>query len=167
MIKLETFEPEDYKKLIGWIRSEKIMVHFSGKEFKYPITTEQLDNYTAVENRLIYKVIDSSTKEVIGHAGLDNIDKRNFSARICFVLIGDEDSRNKGYGKAIINELVRIGFEKLKLHRLDLGVYVSNIQAIICCESCGFEIEGKLKDVSKVHGAYWSLYNMSKINSEL
>jgi RimJ/RimL family protein N-acetyltransferase len=167
MIRFEKFEESDYERFISWVDSEESMIVFSGKEFTFPITTEQLKKYVSAEYRLIYKVINADTNEVIGHAELNNIDNRNRNARICRVLIGDIKNRNKGFGKEIINELVQIGFADLKLHRIDLGVFEFNVQAMNCYESCGFEIEGKYIDISRFGGQYWSVYNMSIINPEI
>jgi RimJ/RimL family protein N-acetyltransferase len=164
MIKLEKFEKSDYDRFINWIDSEAFMVQFCGPIFTYPVTYEQLDRYIDADNRLIFKVIDCETDEPIGHAELNNIDKKNSNARISRILIADKDNRNKGFGKAIIKELIRIGFADLELHRLDLGVYDFNNQAIKCYQECGFEIEGLFKDISKVGHEYWSNYNMSIIN---
>ena len=166
MIRLERFEKKDYEKLISWVDSEELLIQFSGKEFTYPITMEQLDKYISAEHRCIYKAIDAVTNEVIGHAELNNIDKKNRNTRICRILIGDIKNRNKGFGKAIITELVRIGFEDLQLHRIDLGVFDFNHQAIKCYQACGFEIDGKFKDISWFGGKYWSVYNMSILNEE-
>jgi len=167
MIRFEKFEKSDYERLISWVETEESMIQFSGKEFTFPITKKQLDKYVSASNRLIYKVINIDTSEVIGHAELNNIDNKNRNARICRILIGDLKNRNKGFGKKIINELVRIGFVDLKLHRIDLGVFDFNFQAIKCYETCGFEIEGKYKDISRFNGKYWSVYNMSILNQEI
>jgi len=69
-------------------------------------------------------------------------------------------------GSLIINELIRIGFSELKLHRLDLGVYDFNKQAIKCYEKCGFKIEGLLIDNMRYGKTFWSSYNMSLINKK-
>lgn len=166
MIKFEKFNKFDYDRLINWIDSEKSMILFSGSIFNYPITHEQLDKYMSGDNRLVYKVIDSDNEEIIGHAELNHINIKNKSARICRILIGAKQNRNKGYGKAIIKELIRIGFNDLQLHRLDLGVFDFNHQAIKCYKDCGFEIEGLLKETSKIGDEYWSVYNMSIINKD-
>ena len=166
MIKLEKFEKRDYDRLIRWIDSETSMIQFSGPVFNFPITYEQLDKYVNTANRLVFRVVDSNTNEIIGHAELNNIDTKNNSARICRVLIGYKQNRNKGFGKAIIKELIRIGFVDLNLHRLDLGVYDFNQQAIKCYVDCGFEIEGLFRENSKVGNEYWSTYNMSIINDD-
>jgi RimJ/RimL family protein N-acetyltransferase len=164
MIHLGKFEKLDYDRLIHWIDSEESMIIFGGQVFDFPITSGQLDTYLHESNRAVYKVIKTDTKEIIGHAELNAIDLRRSTARICRVLIGDEQHRNKGYGSLIINELVRIGFNEFKLHRLDLGVYDFNKQAIRCYEKCGFKIEGLLRDNMRFGKIFWSSYNMSILN---
>ena len=164
MIRLEKFEKTDYDRLIGWVDSEEFMVVFSGPAFRFPITHEQLNEYIKPSNRAIFKVVETQTGSVIGHAELNNIDLLNRSARICRVLVGDQNNRNKGYGKAIIRALVNYGFNELKLHRIDLGVYDFNHQSIKCYKDCGFEIEGLMRDSMRVGNTYWSTYNMSIIN---
>jgi len=164
MIRFEKFNRIDFERLIDWIDSEETLIRFSGKEFLYPLTSSQLESYISANNRMIYKTIDTETNEVIGHAELNNIDLRNRNARICRILIGESDNRNKGFGKEIIKELVRIGFEDLHLHRIDLGVFDFNLQEISCYKACGFDIEGKFRDVAKYKDSYWSVYNMSILN---
>jgi RimJ/RimL family protein N-acetyltransferase len=164
MIRLEKFEQSDYNRLIGWVDSESSLFQFSGPLFSFPLTREQLDAYVRPDNRLVFKVIDIDTEEVIGHAELNNIDTRSRNARICRVLVGRNELRNKGYGKAIIKELIRIGFEEMNLHRLDLAVYDFNHGAIKCYQHCGLEIEGHLRDTTRVGDVYWSSYAMSILN---
>jgi len=164
MVRLEKFERSDFDQLISWIDSEESMIQFSGTIFKYPIDCEQLEKYISADNRLVYKVIDIETNNVIGHAELNNINHQHKNARICRILVGETSERNKGYGKAIIKELVRFGFEELKLHRLDLGVYNFNKQAIKCYQDCGFEIEGLMRENTMVGNEYWSSFNMSILN---
>jgi RimJ/RimL family protein N-acetyltransferase len=164
MIHLEKFENSDYNRLINWIDSEELMVIFGGQIFDFPITHKQLDKYVDKPYRLVFKVIETVSNEIIGHAELNAINTRRRNARICRVLVGNKNSRNKGFGSLIINELVRIGFTELKLHRLDLGVYDFNKQAIKCYEKCGFETEGLLRDNMRFKDVFWSSYNMSILN---
>jgi RimJ/RimL family protein N-acetyltransferase len=142
------------------------MIQFSGPIFRYPLDYEQLQAYLAGPNRLIYKVIDTENNNVIGHAELNNIDFKNESARICRVLIGNPEDRNKGYGKQIIKKLLQIGFDELKLHRIDLGVFEFNTSAIACYKSCGFVIEGLLKESYKIANQFVSGYNMAILAHE-
>ena len=164
MIQLELFKEPDFLILINWINTEEEQMIFSAEIFSFPITNEQLKNYLNKKNRIIYKVIDKNSKEVIGHAELNNINYKSKNARICRVLIGDKKYRNKGYGTQTMNALIKIGFDELKLHRIDLGVFDFNKSAIKCYQKCGFEIEGLLKENILIKGKYWSTYNMSILN---
>ncbi|WP_243347792.1 GNAT family N-acetyltransferase [Parabacteroides sp. FAFU027] len=164
MIHLEPFDRQDYDRLISWIASEEEMVQFSGPVFTWPVTHEQLEIYRKTPNRLIYRVVEVESNEVIGHAELNHIDTKNKSARICRILIGEERYRNRGFGKAIVRALIHIGFDDLRLHRLDLGVYDFNQPAIKCYQDCGLEIEGLLRENIRVGNSYWSTYNMSILN---
>lgn len=165
MIRLEKFEKSDYDRLIRWITNEETTFLFSGGIFTYPITYEQLDDYLCVKNRIVYRVVDTETNTIIGHAEFNAINQKNKNSRICRVLIGDKENRGKGYGTLVMKELVRIGFEELNLHRIDLGVHDFNKGAIKCYQKCGFEIEGLLRDSIRHKGKYWSAYNMSIINN--
>ena len=167
MIELKIFSNSDYDRLINWIDSEHLMHVFSAKAFSFPITHSQLNEYISHPNRVVYKVIDKNSKEIIGHAELNSINKTNKSARICRLLVGNSTDRNKGYGSLIINELIRIGFNEMNLHRIDLGVYDFNVNAIKCYQKCGFEVEGLLKENTKIGNEYWSTYNMSILNKKL
>ncbi len=164
MITLEEFSECDFDQLISWVDSEELMIQFAGPTFLFPITHEQLKKYVRDKNGKAYSVKDVNTGEIIGHAGFGKIDLINRSARIGRVLVGDRKNRSKGYGKQIILKLVEIGFNKMNLHRIDLGVFDFNTAAIKCYQACGFEIEGLLRDTSKVGDKYWSVYNMSIIN---
>ena len=164
MIKLEIFKEEDFSRLINWVDSEELMYIFSAERFRYPLTHEQLTNYINTKDRIAYKVINKSTNEIIGHADFSKINKLSKNARICSVLIGEKEYRNKGLGTKIIDELVSIGFNKMKLHRIDLGVFDFNKSAIKCYEKCGFKIEGLFEENLKFKNNYWSTYNMSILN---
>ncbi len=166
MIRLEKFSDQDFERFMSWIPDEKFMYQFAGPVFTYPVTKSQLIDYISEQNRRIYRVIDLKTEEVIGHGEINKIDLRNKNARVCRILIAEERYRNKGMGKLIINELLKIGFEELDLHRIDLGVFDFNNSAIKCYKNCGFKTEGLLRDSFKIDNQYHSVYNMSILREE-
>jgi len=102
----------------------------------------------------------------IGNVELNKIDLQNGSTTICRVLIGDKNTKGKGYGKEIIKAAIKIGFEELNLHRIDLFVFDFNKPAIKCYESVGFTHEGLLIDCRKIGNEYWSLIQMSILKKE-
>jgi RimJ/RimL family protein N-acetyltransferase len=172
MIKLEYFTKDDFDLLIRWIYSEQVLQYWTGSMFSFPLTREKLDWYIDGANNkdtsdvFIYKAVDEATGKTVGHISLGSISKKNGSARISRVLVGNTCERGKGYCSAMIAEVLRIGFEEMRLHRIALGVYTSNTGAIRCYERCGFVKEGVSRDVLKYGDDYWSLLEMSILEEE-
>lgn len=166
VIKLETFKKSDFKQLIGWIGSEDFLIQWSGNAFTYPLNEQQLEKYIESENTLAFKVIDEDSKNVVGHISLGQIDNINKSARIGKVLVGDTKMRGRSIGKHMMNAVLQVAFEELKLHRVTLGVYDFNTSAISCYEKTGFVKEGLLRESKKVGETYWNLWEMSMLEYE-
>lgn len=171
MIELQYFERSDFQQLISWIDSPQFLLQWSGPAFDYPLTEEQLEKYIENANKeesdtLVYKVIDQETGDVIGHISLGKIDRKNNSARIGKVLVGNQDVRGKGIGQQMIKAILKIAFDQLHLHRVSLGVFDFNTSAIACYEKAGFIKEGLHRDSSKNEDEYWSLWEMSMLEDE-
>ncbi|WP_112182565.1 GNAT family N-acetyltransferase [Paraliobacillus zengyii] len=173
MIRLEYFTEDDFEQLIEWNNgtSPAFLLQWAGPTFIFPLSKSQLSTYLEDSNqqdatKLVYKVIDVQSGRTIGHISLGNIDYRNKSARIGKVLVGDTSMRGKGTGELMIKAIVKIGFEDLHLHRLSLGVFDFNIGAINCYKKAGFLIDGLLRDYRKMNDQYWSLYEMSILETE-
>jgi RimJ/RimL family protein N-acetyltransferase len=66
----------------------------------------------------------------------------------------------------MIEEILKIAFGKLNLHRVSLGVFDFNQSAIACYEKSGFIKEGLLRDSRKIENEYWSLWEMSILENE-
>jgi RimJ/RimL family protein N-acetyltransferase len=172
MIRLEFFTKDDFDLLIHWVNDEKILQNWTGSLFSFPLTHKKLDWYIDDTNdlessdALIYKAVDTETNETIGHISLGGISRKNRSARISRVLVGDTCSRGKGYCKRMIQALLRIGFEEMKMHRIELGVYTTNTSAIRCYESCGFMKEGVSRDILWEGNQFRSMLEMSILEDE-
>lgn len=166
MIEFKPFERSHYPQLINWVQSPDFLLQWAGSSLHYPLTNEQLDNYQQDPAILAYSVYQKGTSKVIGHISLARIDQTNKSARVGRVLVGDPNVRGKGIGELMVNETLRIAFDELKLHRVSLGVFDFNLDAIACYEKVGFKKEGLLRDTCKFEGEYWSLWEMSILEHE-
>lgn len=172
MIRLEYFDHNDFDQLIKWISSEELLINWAGSLFNFPLTRTSMEWYLSDTNdpeksdALVYKVIEEETGETVGHISLGGISRKNRSARISRVLIGNEKSKGKGYCKQMIKAILKIGFEDLKLHRISLGVYDFNLSALKCYQSSGFVIEGTMRDVLLYKEKWWSLIEMGILENE-
>ena len=171
MLQLQPFERSDFEQLITWVNSEALMINWAGSLFTYPLTQKSLDWYIENVNDLeksdvfIYKATDSITGTSIGHISLGSISRKNRSGRITRVLVGDT-VRGKGCCQGMVNAILKIGFDDLKLHRISLGAYTINPSAINCYKKCGFVIEGITRDVLWFKNEWWSLMEMSILEDE-
>lgn len=170
MIKLEPFTPADFAQLITWVDNEQLLHEWSGSLFSFPLTPGALDWYLEGANDFanpevfIYKAVENETGQTVGHISMGGISEQNRLGRISRVLVGQGTGR--GYCAAMVRALLRIGFEELHLHRIELGVYDFNRAAIRCYEKCGLRIDGVLRDVVRHDDAYWSLVEMSILEGE-
>jgi RimJ/RimL family protein N-acetyltransferase len=172
MIKLEYFTKNDFQSLIDWIQDEELLLNWAGTQFRFPLNAEKLEWYIQDANdlnksdKLIYKGVDTESGETVGHISLSVINRRNRSARITRVLVGQSTERGKGIGEQMMKALMKIGFEDLNLHRMSLGVYDYNEPAIKCYKKCGFNTDGVLRDIQRHGDEYWSLMEMSILENE-
>ena len=171
MIKLRYFEPADFKQLMDWVETPEFMLQWAGPSFVFPLNKFQLEEYLKNANRkdaasYIYSVIDAAPKKLIGHISLTGIDRNNRSARIGRVLVGDPDARGKGICRDMMQQVLKIAFDELELHRVTLGVFDFNKPAIACYEGVGFQKEGLLRDHQKFGDEYWSLWEMAILEDE-
>ncbi|MES2873712.1 MAG: GNAT family protein [Bacteroidota bacterium] len=171
MIKLEYFTNQDFDLLINWINEDDLLREWASTQFQLPLTTEILEWYIMNANSehakaLIFKTVNSKTGETIGHISLNGIDKKNRCARISKFLIGCASYRGMGFGAQIIDQILSIGFSDLNLHRISLGVYDFNKNAIKCYEKCGFHTDGLLREITRYQDTYWSLVEMSILEHE-
>jgi len=172
MIQLRDFGKDDFDQLINWIHTEELMMNWSGNLFRFPLTHDSLNWYISNTNdspdpeAYVYKAIDAETGEGVGHISLGGISTKNRSARISRVLIAEGCHRGKGYCSGMVKAILEVGFDQLKLHRITLGVYDTNIAAIKCYERAGFRQEGLHRDILFHHGKYWSMVEMAILEDE-
>ena len=170
MIKLEPFTSADFAQLIAWVDTERLLYEWSGSLFSFPLTPDALSWYLEGANDFtkpevfIYKAVESDTGRALGHISLGSISEQNRSGRISRVLVAE--GKGRGYCAAMVQNLLKIGFEQLHLHRIDLGVYDFNHAAIRCYKKCGLQVDGVLRDVMRHDDHYWSLVEMSILEDE-
>ncbi|CAM2781468.1 GNAT family N-acetyltransferase [Paenibacillus sediminis] len=171
-IQLVYFNEHDVALLKEWSYSPEFQVQWSGTGWSFPITTEDMVAYLEDANnpvtssRLIYSVVHVETGEKIGHISLASIVRKNKSARIGRVLIGNPSYLGRGIGQKMIEEMLRIGFDALHLHRITLGVFDFNTSAIRTYEAAGFRQEGLFREATLAGDTYWNKIEMAILRRE-
>ncbi len=169
-VTLRPFAHDDFARLIEWVTlgGPEFLVQWAGSEFDYPLDEAQLEKHLASgqgvnAKRQIYVAIDAESGEVVGHVELSRIDRRNRSASVARLLVGESASRGKGVGAQIVTALLEIAFGELELHRLDLYVLDFNLAAIRLYERLGFKTEGHFVEARRVGTKFWNVYYMAML----
>lgn len=174
MVELQRFEKKDIDTVLNWTEgtTPEFLMQWAGPSFSHPLTEYQiLDYLSTIDNdkertTLFYKIINQDTDKMVGIVQLGKINKDHLSARIGKFLVGDEGVRNKGIGQQVLRKLFEIGFADLGLHKVTLGVFDFNEQAIHTYEKAGMKKDGLLRDHVKVGDTYWDMYEMSILEEE-
>lgn len=82
------------------------------------------------------------------------------------IAIFDPEMRGRGVGTFAVTEVCRFGFSKLRLGRIELGVYPTHKPAIACYVRCGFQYEALLRSYMYHNGEWRDLMWMSLLRSE-
>lgn len=161
MITIRPHKKSDIPFRVKWLNNSKINI-FVGRQLGKSTTLkkekEWFDNYLKNKNKKFFTILDN--KKPIGFMGLSNINKINKNCDL-FIIIGEDDYRGKGIGKIAMNWLINYGFDKLKLHKINLGVVVENKIAIKLYKKLGFKIEGKMIEEMMCKNKYHDIYLMA------
>ena len=157
MICLEKFDKKFYSELIDSIKNAKELMQFGGPEFNFPLAKEQINKTLSDENRIAFRVANSSDGKTIGHC---EIYFKDDSAKLGRILIIDENQRGKGIGEQMVVLLLEYILENRKERNIELNVFDFNVGAIKCYEKVGFTINPEKKLIREVDGETWTALNM-------
>lgn len=135
------FENKKHKKLLTeWTSSD------SGKEF----LLSRIDNIERNLDELIndkgniFGIIQTKDKTPIGVMGYLHYDKLNNKAELR-KLIGNRDYSGKGFGKKATKAWITFGLNRLKLRKIFIYTYDTNLRNIRINRDLGFNLEGVFK----------------------
>ncbi|PKF73902.1 GNAT family N-acetyltransferase [Chryseobacterium sp. PMSZPI] len=157
MIELQAFNIEDAQTLISKITDERMLLQFAGPMYHFPLTEDQLEEDLSNPDRRLFKIVDQSNGNAIGHAQIFLKEETFLLGRI---LIWDDNNRGKGYGKKVMKELLKYGFSHFDKDTAELNVYDWNVGAIECYKKVGFTIDPHIKKEAKIDKETWISLNM-------
>lgn len=105
------------------------------------------------QDSYLFAIIENKSCKHIGNIKIGPINKRYGYADISY-FIGDPDFRGLGLAKDAVEVICKFGFSELMLHRIQAGVIVGNPASEEVLLSCGFQLEGRLRDKFVVEGHY-------------
>jgi [ribosomal protein S5]-alanine N-acetyltransferase len=94
---------------------------------------------------LYFQLLKKDSKENIGWCGYHTYYTQHSRAELGYVLTA-ENERAKGYMKEALPEIIKYGFDTVKLHRIEAFVGPTNTPSLKLIEQLGFRKEGHLKE---------------------
>lgn len=125
--------------------------------------TEDRHRSTLAGGDARYYVSKSEAGEVEAYVILRGLTEDSRAIEIKRVVVGTPE---RGLGRRILTEIIRIAFTELRAHRLFLDVFEDNARARHLYESLGFKYEGVMRESAQRDGRWFNLHLMSMLESE-
>jgi len=116
-------------------------------------------------DRLDLAIIEEPGGRFVGELALTELDADNESAAYRIALSAIEFT-GQGLGREATRLVLEYAFDRIRLHRVWLHVYAFNMRAIAVYRSCGFSVEGRMRDALLWDGRYHDALIMGVLEKE-
>ncbi len=128
-------------KYINWLNDKEINKYLEARHYKHTLGTQKkyISGITSSKNTIIFGIFTNNNIH-IGIIKIGPIDNINKTTDISY-LIGDKNYHRKGYSFDSIKVCESFIFNKLKLAKINAGVYCNNIASIKLLKKLGYKKE--------------------------
>jgi RimJ/RimL family protein N-acetyltransferase/ribosome-associated protein YbcJ (S4-like RNA binding protein) len=155
---LKPYASSDFPLLEKWVTSPELLLQFSGTDFSYPITEQQILSYQLLHpDRTFY--IGYSQNDIPFAFG-EIIPQESGMPRLGRILIGDSKLRGMGFGKYFIRMLIEKCRSAYDCKKVELFVWEKNQMAIKCYKSVGFEYIAEKHNTLVYNGVNYNIHKM-------
>jgi RimJ/RimL family protein N-acetyltransferase len=155
-VKLRAIEEQDLELLHRWANDPEIWHQLGGWHFPSSMEYEK-KWFASLQNDPLNQRFAIEVAEIglIGTANLVEIDWKNNHA-FHGMMLGDKETRGKGYGTDTIMAIMRYAFEELHMERLDTSMIEYNTVSLsVYCQKCGWKEEGRQRNWYFRKNRYW------------
>ena len=156
----------DAGRFVRWLTDPKVYEYLQAqnryltlkkeKEWIKKSLKEKTDKRFAIE------ILD---KVHIGVVSLERVETKHRRAAFG-IFIGDKKYWNQGLGTDAARTILKYGFLKMKLHKVELDVFGYNPRALKVYKRLGFKREGVKREHNYHKGRFWDVYHMSILDRE-
>ena len=111
-----------------------------------------------------WAIIEKNSGECIGQIAYFLVDNKNNFAEIEYCI--GSDFQCKGYATEATKAVIKYGFNKINLHKVQICTKTINKPSKRVIEKCGFTYEGTLRDYFYMDGEYVGRLYFSMLKSE-
>lgn len=159
---------DDDAMLKYWIADEKVQSMYAEpvyttKEEVKGLLNKYIGSYEK-EDFYRWAIILKETGVCIGQIAYFLVDSKNHFAEIEYCIGSVFQCR--GYATEATKAVIRFGFEKMNLHKVQISTKEINVASKRVIEKCGFTYEGTLRDFFYMNGTYTGRLYFSILKSE-
>jgi RimJ/RimL family protein N-acetyltransferase len=156
-MRIRSLKEKDAPFMLEWMHDLDINKYFrfDGNQTTIDSALIYIRNSLSDDKNRHFAVIEENDDEYLGTISLKNIDFANKNAEYAISL--RKKAIGTGISKYATDELMKIAFNEIHLHKVYLNVLSENIRAIRFYEKYGFIFEGEFKDCLSIAGKYKSL----------
>ncbi|MGL4454181.1 MAG: GNAT family N-acetyltransferase [Sarcina sp.] len=167
-ISFRELKADDKNYFFKWLRDKEV-IKYSSSVFQTLDSDGKIEKWfdKLLEDKSTYNrgIVDNATNKLIGYAGICNFSKTNLSGEY-FIFIGDKTYHGKGIGTFVTKEIIKQGFEDLKLNRIMLTASSENIGAVKAYTKAGFKYEGTMRQAFYRDGEFYDKVIMGILKEE-
>lgn len=165
---LRKIEPEDAKDLFEFLSDVSVNQYMIHNPFENIVQVQRLINGMQQsfesKQKIRWGIAKKDAKKIIGYCDYHTFDESNLIGEISFCLA-------RGYwGQGIMNEairtIVRFGFEKLQLNRVEAKTMSQNTGSFKVLEKAGFQKEGLIRHGLLKNDTFYDLYLYSILKND-
>ena len=150
---LRRFSLEDVDSVFkNWASLPEVQLNYAEPVYATKEETASLlEKYIAryaEPNYYRWAIIEKESGECIGQIAYFLVDSKNEFAEIEYCI--GTAFQKKGYATEACKAVIKYGFEKIGLHKVQICVRPSNTPSRKVIEKCGFTYEGTLRDYFKM-----------------
>lgn len=149
-------------------KHKKLLEEWTGNDFGKEFLLSRIDNVEknledlAKDESNIFGIIETKEKIPIGVMGYLHYDQINNKAELR-KLIGNRNFSGKGFGKKATKAWISYGLNKLKLRKIFIYTYDTNLRNIRINRELGFNLEGVFKSENFYKGEPKDILRMALI----
>ena len=146
---LREIKKTDLNELVRNSNNKKISTGLIGVPYPYP-KKEGIDwiNHAIKHSKkdpreeyvLTVSLKDDKKGKMIGEVILSEVEYDHMTANLVYWI--SEDYQGKGYATEAVHEIIKLGFEKLKLRRIEISAFATNSASNAMAKKLGFKYEG-------------------------
>lgn len=117
------------------------------------------------EDEAYHLIITKKGNTPIGFIRFNFIDKSSGNTWLRMTM-GERKSRGKGYAREALDLYLKWMFYKLRVHRVTLECYSTNLRAIKLYKKIGFKKEGILREAVLINGKYHDIFSFGLLKND-